>query len=370
MIFSKSSIATIKKTPYDIKCQVSYSAPLEQLFCLSALLEPEFHHDCDNWAKKKFLSLSPELRKEINFFSNHYAKWIFITDLVEHLSINLEESEKTPEKIAEMIKRMDSLDFAYIFLGFSAFGYDKSIIKKWYDNPNTLKQEDLGMQTSFFEIKDVIYFFLNIEEIKTRISWVITRYWEESFSKDWHIFESYLNTQINKEKSVIAEHGPIQYITKMHPKVIMKDGILIFSKDPDFSISIKKIEEINITLSLFIGDNLAVNIIDNKLYLTKNLGFQAPVASMPIPENLVNTAKALGDETRLTILKILNNGKSTTQNLSKLLHLSASSVSLHLKQLKSADLIDSYKDNKFVYYYINSFQISKIQKLLDDYLEI
>lgn len=371
MIFSKSSITNIKKSPYDIKCSIGYSAPLEQFFCLSALLEPDLHKDCCTWARKKFSSLSTELKKEIIFFSSHYAKWIFITDIIEYLTIGIDDPEGTPEKVAEDIKNMDSVDFAYIFLGFSAFGYDKSLIRKWQEDPETVTYEALGTQQSFFKIEDVKYFFKNIDDIKERLSWVITRYWYESFSKDWHIFESYLNSQINKEKSIISETGPIQYISKLHTKVFLKDGVLIFSKNPDFSINVKDIKEINITLSLFIGDeNLAVNIIDNNLYITKNLGFQAQLASQPVPEYLLNTAKALGDETRLTILKILNNGQSTTQELSKIIHLSASAVSLHLKQLKKAGLVDCYKENKFVYYYINSYNFSKIQNLLEKYIDI
>lgn len=73
----------------------------------------------------------------------------------------------------------------------------------------------------------------------------------------------------------------------------------------------------SINLSVFIGDVLAVNIIDNQLYLTKNLGFQQAITALPIPVELVNVMKACGDEIRLKILKILWNGQATTQSLAE-----------------------------------------------------
>lgn len=75
------------------------------------------------------------------------------------------------------------------------------------------------------------------------------------------------------------------------------------------------------------------------------------------------------DEIRLKILKILWNGQATTQSLAEILHLLPSAVSLHLKQLKEASLVNCYKEGKFVYYYANPSVINRMHNSLTSYFE-
>lgn len=369
MIISKNIAKMPQSTPYDINCTISYSAPLEQLFCLNALVDPESHPDCKFWAKDRFSHLSKELQDEVMFFAKHYAKWIFATDVVEHLSVGLTPAECTIANISKLIKEMDPIEFAYIFLGFSAFDHSKTRLADWFADPKSFKPEDLGEQRFFLKTEDVIFFFENSTSIKHRLSWVMEEYWHQSFQYDWEYIEPYMRSFINKEYSKVAQKGAFQYVKEMHPNITFKDGFLTFQKEPDFSINIKNISEVSINLSVFIGSSLAVNIIGSKLYLTKNLGFQSAITASPVPTDLVNITKACSDETRLKMLKIFWNGQATTQSLSEILHLSPSAISLHIKQLKAANLIDSYKDGKFVYYYINASAIQGIHQILISYLK-
>lgn len=369
MIISKRNKEMPTNSPYDVKCTISYSAPLEELFSLNTLVEPSSHPDCENWAKNRLSKLSKKLRDEILFFSEHYAKWIFATDLVESISVGLSPSDCTVAHIAAYIKEMSPVDFAYIFLGFAAFHYDKDKIQAWYENPETITTESLGEQQAFFSIKDVVFFFQHADRIKKRLVWVMEAYWQQSFQYDWIKIEDYLSSHIHKEYAAVSERGAISYIQKMHPNIAYKEGKLIFQKNPDFFINVKEVREINISLSLFIGSNLAVNIIGNKLYLTKNLSFQSALITAPIPPDLISITKSLGDETRLKMLKVFWSGRATTQSLSEYLHLSPSAVSMHLKQLKRAKLVDCHKEKKYVYYYLNPQTVNRLQRLLMQYLE-
>ena len=370
MIISKYSLENAGKSPYDIPWSLGYSEPLEALFSLNAIVEPENHPYCERWAKKTFSSLSENLKNEILFFSNHYAKWIFITDVIEQLSVGLSPSDCTIETIVEEMKNMDLLDFSYIFLGFSAFGYDKKLLCNWFSNPNSITLDDLKEQKAFFKLQDVIYFFENADLIRSRLAWTLVEYWNQSFHKNWIVLEPYLNSQVEKEKKELNHLGEIQYIRSMHSKITLNDGVFVFSKDPDFSIPVKSIQEIHFNLSLFIGSNLAVNIIHNKLYLTKNLGFQSAIASQPLQQDLLEGLKALSDDSRLKIMKILSNGQATTKDLAYILHLSPSATSLHLKQLKNANLVDCRKKEKYVYYFAKEDALTDLETRLEEYLGI
>tara|TARA_B100000929_G_C15265140_1_gene338129 strand:- start:192 stop:461 length:270 start_codon:yes stop_codon:yes gene_type:complete len=75
-------------------------------------------------------------------------------------------------------------------------------------------------------------------------------------------------------------------------------------------------------------------------------------------------SKALGDESRLKILKAIQSNKDKLEcsTIMKFLNLSQPSISHHVKKLVEAELIQSQKEGRFHFYSLN-------QKVLDEYLE-
>jgi ArsR family transcriptional regulator len=63
--------------------------------------------------------------------------------------------------------------------------------------------------------------------------------------------------------------------------------------------------------------------------------------------------KALGDETRLRIINLLNNGELCVCELEHLLDINQSNASRHLNKLTVAELITFEKRALYVYYNIN-----------------
>ncbi len=77
--------------------------------------------------------------------------------------------------------------------------------------------------------------------------------------------------------------------------------------------------------------------------------------------------KALGDETRREILKMLNKRDMSAGEISDHFDMSKPSISKHLEILREAELISSEKKGQFVIYSINT---SIIQEVLGGFLEI
>lgn len=69
--------------------------------------------------------------------------------------------------------------------------------------------------------------------------------------------------------------------------------------------------------------------------------------------DLVNIMKALGDETRLRILNLLNKGELCVCELERLLDINQSNASRHLNKLSSAGLVKYKKSALYVYYMLN-----------------
>ncbi|EQK40608.1 MULTISPECIES: autorepressor SdpR family transcription factor [Paraclostridium] len=77
--------------------------------------------------------------------------------------------------------------------------------------------------------------------------------------------------------------------------------------------------------------------------------------------------KALSDETRREILKLLNKQDLSAGEISNHFDMSKPSISKHLDILRDAELISSEKKGQFVIYSINT---SVIQEVLGNFLDI
>lgn len=122
-------------------------------------------------------------------------------------------------------------------------------------------------------------------------------------------------------------------------------------------------------LSVFSGPHLFANIFDNTVSVTMNLDFRSIQLQTDIPRELLSLFTVISDETRLRMMKILWNGDATTKEIAQLLELSASNISLHLKVLREADLVETRKVKKYVYYRLKQPPFFNIQELLLQYFE-
>ena len=77
--------------------------------------------------------------------------------------------------------------------------------------------------------------------------------------------------------------------------------------------------------------------------------------------------KALSDETRREILRLLNEKDMSAGEISENFNMSKPSISKHLDILREAELISSEKKGQFVIYSINT---SVIQEVLGGFLNI
>ena len=75
-----------------------------------------------------------------------------------------------------------------------------------------------------------------------------------------------------------------------------------------------------------------------------------PEVPLATDHEVADGLRALGDETRLQITRLVAEEPRSTKELAALLSLSESAVSRHLKTLASAGVVDSQRDGYFVLY--------------------
>ena len=347
----------------------SYSSIEECLTSLHVMSNPDHHIDCSEWVKEKYQHLSPALKHEINFFGSEYANWFFIADLAGYVVV-----EAYPKKLSfeEQLKRMIALDdvtFAYLFFGFPAFDYSIDIIKSWISDPEKVNEVELGNQAQFFSVESVKYFISNISEIKGRLNWTIAQYWNQIFSQEWPMIEKLFNESVKREELIFQRRGAVNYINTLHSKLIANQERVVFQKNPEYSIELKKIKTLMIGFSVFSAPHLMGNVVGDMLSIVKNINFHALEVNKEIPEELSNIFYAGCDSTRLKIMKMLWNSESTTKEMSEVLGLSPSTVSLHLKVLRDYNLVETNKIKKYVYYRLKHVSFERLQDNLIQYFE-
>jgi ubiquinone/menaquinone biosynthesis C-methylase UbiE/DNA-binding transcriptional ArsR family regulator len=82
--------------------------------------------------------------------------------------------------------------------------------------------------------------------------------------------------------------------------------------------------------------------------------------------SLANYYKTIGDESRLRILNILQNGMFSVQELTSLLNLSQPTVSHHLKTLSQTGFLKSARDGNHIFYSIEEDQADPVLKEVTD----
>lgn len=84
--------------------------------------------------------------------------------------------------------------------------------------------------------------------------------------------------------------------------------------------------------------------------------------------NLTDIFKVLSDEKRLRIINILFNNELCVCEIEVILELNQSSVSRHLRKIKTTSILNSSKDAQWIHYKVNK-KFIKDNSLLINYLE-
>lgn len=85
-------------------------------------------------------------------------------------------------------------------------------------------------------------------------------------------------------------------------------------------------------------------------------------------KNIVNMFKALGDEKRLQILKMLQGGEKCACRLLEELNFSQPTLSHHMKLLCDSGIVDYRKEGKWMHYSISDEGRERLHSIIDDYL--
>lgn len=322
----------------------------------------------------RFNKMDTALQHSLEMYGKAYAQWSLIMDLATYISCEYyQETGQAQIEFDEAMRRfrlMDGVTFLYFFLGMPALGFDIETAEKWVKDPGEIDERAMRLISQYISQKDVVIFIRNMEALRNDLSALIKAYWEQAFSYVWRDIEKNISQAIMRSKFECSNQGDcIQYISNLHNDIYVTKRQVFLKKDITYMIPLDEITQIHIFPSNFSDPELLMDRFENSLIIYYNMKLKTIVDELGEPGDLCNIFKAMGDVSRLKIIKMLWDAPATTQYISNVLGLAASTVSAHLKALKAVGLVNSKTIKKYVYYEVDKLRMQKVPALFRDYID-
>jgi DNA-binding transcriptional ArsR family regulator len=327
-------------------------APFFEMMCsLHVLFHPAHHKNREIWADNMTRRMNKKLYKTLSFFDVVSDTYL---GAMEFLYIDEVYHDFNVIKSLDALNLMDGTDFQYLLLNKSV---DRDTIKAYQKTDK--HQEGISVECHDFLMAPSFY----QKELVSALKEYYYLYFQEELLK----LEPFLVRSLHAQKGLsdCMEFG--EYLSILHPRIEVLEDRISLHKYKRFDFLNEDIKGIEIGISSFIDPHLLMGDINGVL----SLCIRAKVEKIEdrVHDDLVDVLKALGDKSRMKIIKLLYNKPLCTQEISLMLDISEAGISKHLKLLFKANLIRKIRKGNFVLYYLEREMIDRIPMNIYQYLD-
>ena len=189
---------------------------------------------------------------------------------------------------------------------------------------------------------------------------MLERYWTAAFASEWGRLDELLARSLSRAGTQLASFGiwPVLGRLPPHCRVDPVAGELLVDLPHDHRV------HVSADHALLVSCNppwpLAL------VYAAPEIARQAE-PRLP-PAELHRTLRALGDDTRLRVLRLIAERPRTTQELSPIVGLSRAGVSKCLRLLADAGLVAPKREGYYVVYSLASARLDGVSEALSEFL--
>ncbi|HDR7589291.1 metalloregulator ArsR/SmtB family transcription factor [Bacillus mycoides] len=340
-------VTSRKRETYNV--QMKYSILFECALGIAAVthkrLIDTLEKSQSEWEKIR-QSLSVEMREHLQFVEENNT-WKALLQLLY---------EGDFQDLSQFIANIDSLseeDLKYICLPFLGEAYQAKRRLAASGEVSVIHElKELTHDHQFFSTYIEFVCHADVRELKTHLIAVMTGWYDSVVKKEAEEIVSILQRDYEAKNEMNKKMQPEEFVE-------WATGGVTYMPEPSVH-HVLLIPQIT-----YRPWNIEADIEDTKV-------FHYPVANESIhPEDpyepsyfLVHKHKALGDEARLRIVKLLFEQERTLQEITERLQLGKSTVHHHLKLLRSAKLVD-IQDGKYV---LRKKAVQSLAKELDAFL--
>ena len=305
---------------------------LECALSLHVLLGPKHHALHHDWVRRARAELDPALRRALDPFA-----FVFRTHLADLFLPGADDDAETFDEELERIRRLPP----ELLLPALARPIDD------HGGSSRVEPAAVTARGGGELLADPAAF----ADALTRF---LERYWAESFAPEWERVELQLAQSVAESGRRLAEHGIWAVLGRLpaHCRVDADRGELLVDLPHDHALRIDAANPLVLCPSVFVWPHLRVNCDPPwPVALVYAAGAVARAAEPRIPPaDLLRVLRALGDDTRLRVLKLIAARPRTTQELAPLVGLSNAGLSKSLRRLAEAGLVTSRREGYYVVY--------------------
>jgi len=316
-----------------ITIEFVYSPFFEMICSLHVLTKPEHHLGHLNWAEEMLAKLPQPLHEDILYFGMNFSEWLGVMGFSFSFDHSINDLNITA--VIDEMAKMPAHQFMEILT-------------------NGNQEPPLDAQA--------------VEPLRSRLTACLKAYYFQFFEKELRYIEPLLIRILKRQAFEYDRIGMKAYLKTLHNRIDVIADDLIFYKYRTFTVDINKIQKLSIRISSFVDPHLLIDISDTS-HIKLTFRAQLQEAVQVVPEDLFKTTKALGDKTRLKILRAIRQKQCSTQSLAKELQLTEACISKHLQILHEAELLHKQRKGNYVYYLLNQMLLEHLPQNIYQYLD-
>ena len=317
-----------------------FSRNVELIAALHLLADSKHHQFAQDWVNTLYNSLSESAVKTLSVFSNTRLHGLELMEFVLKGRI-FDDTEELIKSLAVH----DDVDFIFTFIGEEI---DMERIQKIKSNKKEL--ELLVEELPYLihgNLKGLEYLFYHTSSLKEETINLVKELNNTMLDNKIEALKEYYERSIEDINEQIKEKSPAALAEEIMGRRCKKlNGLTEHYFVPSYFISPHRIRFFNKTAQLIIYDIGKSKIIINET-----------------GDRVSAALKVISDRTRLEILKHLLFGTTYGKILADRLDLTTATISHHLEQLKSVELVKEERVKNIKYFSAN---IEKIDELFDE----
>jgi DNA-binding transcriptional ArsR family regulator len=335
-------------------------SPLHEcVLSLHVLLGPKHHALHHDWVRR-MRALDPALRREIDtlgFAYRHQIPDLFIPS-----------PDDAPESFEQEVARFRALPPELLLAALGRPLYD-------HGGEGAGVFRDRGVRAAMLaRAPDAATLLLDHPvEFADRLAAMLEQYWHESFAAEWARIEPLLARSIVEAGRLLAAVGiwPVLGRLPAHCRLDPERRQLQIDLPHEHTVEVSADNPLVLTPSVFVWPHLRVNC-DRPWPLS--LVYAAPALVREAepripPAELLRILRALADDTRLRVLRLIAERPRTTQELEPLVGLSRAGLSKSLQRLAEAGLVEPRRDGYYVVYSLAPDRLAALSAALSLFLE-
>jgi DNA-binding transcriptional ArsR family regulator len=345
----------------------AYSPLLECVLSLHVLVEPKHHALHHEWVRK-MRTLDPRIRRRVEAF-----RFVFGVHLPDMLVPGPGERSQTFEDELDRLCRHPPNLLLEEF-GRPLYDHGGRHGERVYDDPG-VRQTMLRRAAASGESSRGPAELL-LEDpgaFACEFARVLEDYWTAAFAAEWTEVDAVLSDSIAESGRLLATFGiwPVLGRLPPHFRPDPERRVLEIDLPHEHSVVVSADNPLVLAPSVFVWPHLLVNCDapwpTSLVYAAPALARDA-AARIP-PAELTRILRALADDTRLSVLKLIAERPRTTQELSQLVGLSMSGVSKSIRLLSDAGLVTARREGYYVVYRLASDRIAALGSDITRFLE-